>query len=149
MSRCLLLFILSFVRPMIASVIPPIITASGRGDSAAVAALLDSGADANTLSPDSETPLHVAAITGDPATVQLLLDRGASPNVRAPSGVQRSMTPLHWASYGGHGEMVRLLLEHGADAGAVDETGMTAVDMAREAGHLLVVELLEKGAGEL
>ena len=42
--------------------IPPIIVAAGRGDAAEVAALLAAGADPNTLSPDSETPLHAGRV---------------------------------------------------------------------------------------
>jgi ankyrin repeat protein len=111
-----------------------------------VVALLAAGASANTLSPDAETPLHVAAITGDPATVAALLAHGGDPNARAPGGVQRAMAPIHWAAYGGHAEMVKALLGAGADGRLADDTGMDALGMAKEAGHAGVVRVLEEWA---
>lgn len=128
--------------------IPPIIVAAGRGDAAAVVALLESGADANTLSPEGETPLHVAAITGDAATTSALIGSGAIINARAPSGTQRAMTPLQWASYGGHVKMIELLLQGGADPTLRDEGGLSASQIARNAGHPEVAEMLEHAERE-
>ena len=131
--------------------IPALINAAGAGDAEKVIELLEKGASANELSPDGESPLHVAAIRGSARVVSALLAHGAAVDARTPPGVQRRMTPLQWASYGGHREMVKLLLRAGADAGYRDEEGKSAADMAREAGHEALLPMLEEGAagGEL
>jgi len=126
------------------SKIPPLISASGEGDSQRVRYLLDTlSVDVNELSPDGETALHVAAIKGDPETVQVLLSHGAVVDAVSPGGAQRKMTPLHWATYGGHEEMVKILLQHGADPHLKDETGLAAVDMAVESGHDNILQIIE------
>ena len=56
------------------------------------------------------------------------------------------MTPLAFAVRGGHAEAVRLLLERGADPGVRDPDGKTLADLAREAGHDGVAQLLEAAA---
>jgi ankyrin repeat protein len=44
----------------------------------------------------------------------------------------------------GHAEMVRVLLNRNADPNARTTRGQTALDVAREAGHRNVVDLLRK-----
>ena len=52
-------------------------------------------------------------------------------------------TCLHAAARGGHGALVKLLLQHGADPAARDRTGKRALELARAAGHVEAVALLE------
>jgi len=76
------------------------------GRSAEVArALLDAGANPNTIEHGGYTPLHQAAEQGDLVLVQLLLGRGASPTPKDDHG----RTPLDPAEAKGHSEATGLL----------------------------------------
>jgi ankyrin repeat protein len=117
------------------------------GDCAAVAQLLDNGADPNdpTLW-DGSTPLLVAI--DDAALVELLLARGADPNLRGYGGVtplQSTIdTELETAKYrydvGGvdedpSTEVLAILLRAGADPRLTDDDGHNAFDWARKTGN--------------
>jgi hypothetical protein len=65
---------------------PPLMLAIHRHHLAAVAALLDGGADVNRPAANGDTPLMMAAGYGYPDFVKLLLSRGADPNRRNPRG---------------------------------------------------------------
>ncbi len=81
------------------------------GDTAAVRAKLDAGADVNAELPILGTrPLMAAAARGQLEIVRFLLDRGADVNVSDLTG----WTPLHAAAYSGDPEIIRLLLDWGA-----------------------------------
>jgi hypothetical protein len=58
----------------------PINTAAGRGDVVEIAALLDGGADVNSIGEHGHTPLQEAVGQGHEQAVRLLLERGASTN---------------------------------------------------------------------
>ncbi|MGD9905513.1 MAG: ankyrin repeat domain-containing protein [Vicinamibacterales bacterium] len=69
--------------------------AARQGHQATVAALLDGGADVNTVSAgDGTSPLLMATINGQFDTAMLLLERGADPNLAA---AVNGATPL-WAA---------------------------------------------------
>jgi ankyrin repeat protein len=90
--------------------IPALAIAASAGESAVVAFLLESGADASAQFDDGLTPLSYAACTScDPATIRLLVEAGADPNAARPS------PPLVSAASHGSVEVVQLLLSHGAD----------------------------------
>ena len=55
--------------------------AARQGHAAAVAALLDSGADIDQVSADGTTPIFIAALNGHFDLVLALLERGADPNL--------------------------------------------------------------------
>jgi ankyrin repeat protein len=59
-------------------------SAAGRGQRAAVAALLDLGVPVDARGPTGETALEAARACGHDATAALLVERGADPRKRAP-----------------------------------------------------------------
>jgi ankyrin repeat protein len=102
--------------------------------------LLDAGAEIDVVSRNdfSVYPIHSAAAGRVPVAL-LLVERGADVNVRQRHG----WTPLHTAAHNGSGELVDALLAAGADPGAANDDGVTAVDLAREAGHGAIAERLQ------
>ena len=114
-----------------------------------VRALLDQGANLETVNEEGDSALHEASESGRVETVRLLLDRGA--NIRAAN--RDGDTPLHKASTGGSVEVVRLLLDHGAEILASNVHGCTPLHTAafsytKGRGDIeQVIELLlERGA---
>jgi ankyrin repeat protein len=100
------------------------------GDTAAVAALLQGGADVNMKDRrGGATPLMNAAAFGSVETIRLLLDKGADVNARSASNA----TALMWAA--ADLEKVRLLVDKGADVNAVSELGHTPLILAAMSGH--------------
>ena len=108
-----------------------------KGDLAGVQLLLDRGARVNQ---SGWSPLHYAATGPEPKVVQLLLDRGADIDAGAPNGT----TPLMMAAQYGSEASVALLLERGADVKRRSQLDLSAVDFARKAGRLALVERLEQ-----
>ena len=66
-------------------------------------------------------------------------------NIPVNARYDAQLTALMWAAGMGHAETVRLLLQHGADASLSDDRGKTAAQMAREAGHAKVADMLAPG----
>ncbi len=127
----------------------PMHAAAGQGNVSAIRCLLGHGAP---LSPSSylcgRTPLFYAAARGKHGVVDVLLKAGADPNQRMTGemlGVSGlDLTPLHYAARNGHVLVVQSLLHAGADPQAlVTYQGNSAADMARDAGHAKVLEVLE------
>lgn len=106
-----------------------LVGAAERGDTDAVALMLDLGLPIEARGDNGATALHAAAHAGSADTVQLLLDRGANLEARDTTW---SSTPLEWAAVGS-GERpsitekpdwtktVRILLAHGA---STDDIGL-------------------------
>lgn len=119
--------------------------AAFRGETAAVRALLDEGADANVKNEAGATPLMRAVYHID--TAALLLDRGANVNAKSDDG----RTPLLIAAgLSDAAAIVKLLLDRGADPsatapGLVGPT--TPLTEAAYAGNETVFRLLlDRGA---
>jgi ankyrin repeat protein len=90
--------------------------------------LLNFGADANALTPDTEeTPLHTLRDAEDPKIVEMLLARGADVGARDKEG----QTPLHKAAVDGSPEVIRALVAAGAARDARDAAGRTPSELAR------------------
>jgi cytochrome c len=90
------------------------------GDLAAVAALLDKGADVDETDGEGQTALHEAARAGHAGIVSALLTAGANPLIRGKSAFGSTGTALHAAAKLGQVESVRVLLEAGLDANLND-----------------------------
>lgn len=88
---------------------PPenIIVAAEHGRLDLVRALLEGGADPNTVDEVGTSPLHNAAKGGHWDIARLLLEKNASPRIEDGNRA----TPLRLAVRAGHQEIVRLLLE--------------------------------------
>lgn len=111
--------------------------------SAAVEALLKSGADPNALTRYAVTPLSLACVNGHAGIVDLLLNAGADPN----SALNGGETVLMTASRTGRSGPVRSLLNKGASINAEDSNRQTAVMWAAAEGHAEVVQvLIDSGA---
>ena len=138
----------------------PLMNAAGRGNLAAVKALLAKGAKVNAVSDAKSsgevkngpiklgkfTPLNLATTYGPPELVKTLLDAGADVNVKDIRG----MTPLMLAvsSDRQNPEIVRMLLARGADASLKDEFGQTALDWARKNGGAAGIRALNGRTAE-
>ncbi|MGB9610311.1 MAG: ankyrin repeat domain-containing protein, partial [Bryobacteraceae bacterium] len=85
------------------------------------------------------TALHDAALAGHAALVALLVDRGAPVDARERDS---GLTPLMVAASWGHEAVVGLLLERGADRTLRNHAGKDARQLALEAGHAALADLL-------
>lgn len=110
------------------------------GNAAAVAALLDKGADVNAKFRYGVTALFKAAERGNTEVVKVLLARGADVTVKDTFYGATAMT---WALNNKHVEVVRALLEK--DASNVDDVLMTGV---REGNGTLVEIALARGTAK-
>ena len=88
-----------------------LIEAAETGDTAAVQALLDAGADIHATNNRGETALRIAAFWGETATVQALLDASADVNATDNAGETALMVATMW----GHTEIVEILRDAGAN----------------------------------
>ena len=121
----------------------PLIEAVRAGDTAAVRALLDRGADVDARAADGATALHWAAYADDLAITGLLLDAGADVAARNRAGV----TPLSLAAAGADAALVARLIEAGADPDERLAGGETPLMMAARTGRVDVLAvLLDRGA---
>lgn len=121
----------------------PLADAVERRDLAAVAQLLDTGADPNLPQPDGATALHWATHNDDTELVGRLLEAGASVDAVNAYGV----TPLSLACQNGNGTIVQQLLDSGADPNKPLLGGETPLMTAARTGKLApVTELIRHKA---
>lgn len=91
----------------------PLHCAIWKGHQAAVALLLEAGADVNAHNENDHwgtTPLHAAAHANQAAIAQLLIDGGASVNAKDREG----RTPLFHTTFHRAKAVAKLLAKHGA-----------------------------------
>lgn len=122
---------------------PVVADAAEAKDTAAIARLLQQGADVNAAQADGMTALHWAAYHDDLAAAQLLIAHKA--NVQVTNRYQ--VTPLALACTNGKSEMVEALLSAGADANGTLAGGETPLMIAARTGRLAPVkQLIAAGA---
>ena len=112
-----------------------LVQATERGDTGAVARLLDIKGDVNARDVDGSALIHAASDEGHTATLKLLLDRGA--NIHTRNNYQD--TPLHSSARRGQLAATCLLITRGADVLARNRFGKTPAEWARQErqGHWL------------
>jgi len=119
----------------------PLHWAVRKGHLEIVQTLLAAKADIEAKTEADSTPLHIAAWKGRVDIASLLMKHKAKVDARDNHG----RTPLHVASYWGEIYMVALLLKNPHVLSLIDEkdtAGQTAVELATEEKHDVVVELL-------
>jgi ankyrin repeat protein len=108
--------------------------------------LIDRGADVNRVATHrlAVTPLHAALFGRQVDAALLLIERGADVALaRGGSGWKRAgWTPLHYAAGMGFSTLVQPLLDRGADPSRADEEGKTPLDVAIDANHSSIVDVL-------
>lgn len=96
--------------------------------------------DVNSLSPENESPLMLAALKGQLLLCQQLMGRDSDIN-------KTGWTPLHYAATGGNLAVIQLLLDNHAYIDAASPNGSTPLMMAAiYASPDAVKLLLESGA---
>jgi ankyrin repeat protein len=115
--------------------------AFGRVD--ALRAILDGDpAQANALSPDGFTPLHLACFAGGPTATQLLVERGADLE-RISEAKIAQVRPLGTAVFSGDRASAKILLEAGANANGPGSGGSTPLQAAEANGDEEMIHLLK------
>ncbi|XP_077442353.1 ARF GTPase-activating protein GIT2-like isoform X3 [Vanacampus margaritifer] len=95
--------------------------------------------DDSVTAKDLSKQLHSSVRTGNLETCLRLLSLGAQANFFHP---EKGNTPLHIAAKAGQLLQAELLAVYGADPGALDSSGKTPIDCARQAGHQELAERL-------
>ncbi|KIX06726.1 uncharacterized protein Z518_04702 [Rhinocladiella mackenziei CBS 650.93] len=85
-----------------------------------------------------KTPLGVAVERGMSSIVFELVKHGA--NVNLPSNFR---LPLISAASQGYSDIVQMMLDHGADVHAKSDEGQNAYEVALQAGHVKIAEMLK------
>ena len=114
----------------------------GRGTDALVASLIELKADVNAEAGNMKiTALMYAALKGREAATAMLLRAGAACDAQD----SRGGSAIFLATMLGHAHVVSQLIAASADASrAHPAIGMSAKDLAKEANHTAVVDLLAK-----
>jgi len=122
----------------------PLLMAATHGNLKAMILLLDAGADPNQSTHAVMTPLAAAAAFGQEQAVLLLLARGADASARVPEPQVYHEPPLLCAlQCSGASEAIILpLIKGGADVNAVDDEGLTPLQVAESMGRGDLVKLL-------
>ncbi|KAG2388696.1 hypothetical protein C9374_000135 [Naegleria lovaniensis] len=102
--------------------------------------LVKHGADFTIPTKNGNRPIHNASFTGHQEIVKFLLDCGESVNVRDS---KYGYSAVMCAAKKGHFNLVKMLYEHyGADLNATNTNGKTALQLAMDHQHDVIVKYL-------
>ena len=104
--------------------------AQAAGDAGMAELLLHHGGADKAAGP---IDVHTAASRGYDGRLEVLLD--GDPELMLSRDLLHRRTALHWAAASGRASIAEMLLARGADPHIKDKRGMTAADLAAEAGH--------------
>ena len=118
----------------------PVALAAFFGQSASATTLIAAGADVNAAArnPLKVTALHAAVAGRRLDIVAAVLAAGADANAQQQAGFR----PIHEAANQSNTLLAELLLAHGADPTLPDDSGKSAIDVARDKGHAEFAEWL-------
>ncbi|KAF3335627.1 putative E3 ubiquitin-protein ligase XBOS34 [Carex littledalei] len=112
------------------------------GNVEGIKSLRNQGAALEWVDKDGKTPLILACLRHDLLNVaKVLIELGANVNAYRPGS--HAGTPLHHAAKKGLEQTVNLLLAYGANPFIMNDDCCTALDLAREKGHINVVRAIE------
>ncbi|KAG8080737.1 hypothetical protein GUJ93_ZPchr0007g5233 [Zizania palustris] len=112
------------------------------GNADGIRALRAQGAGLEWIDKEGKTPLMVASMRPDLLNVvKVLIELGANVNAYRPGSY--CGTALHHAAKKGLEQTVHLLLSHGANPFITNDDCNTALELAREKGHVNVVRAIE------
>lgn len=120
---------------------PPLETAIVNRHREAFDALIEAGADPLQCRTNGITLIMNAAWVGEAGVIPLLVKRGVPVDAKAEDSGD---TALGWAAACGKGETARALISLGASVDIANNDGKTALDLAREKGHIHVERMIEK-----
>ena len=122
----------------------PVALAAFFGHADAARALIAAGADVRAPARNTfkVQALHAAVAGRNIDIVKAVLEAGADPNAQQQAGFR----PIHEAGTNANRALAELLLAHGADPLLPADSGKTAVDLAREKGHMDFAAWLEQQA---
>lgn len=121
----------------------PIHAASWNGHAEIVQVLIEAGANINALDEWGFSPLMAASEVGNVQVVRLLVRAGAEVNFINECQDCSGETALTLAAQSGYIDVVELLLRSGVDTTHQTDDGLTALDLAKQANHSRVVQLLQ------
>jgi ankyrin repeat protein len=112
-----------------------------KGDHELVDILIERGADVNIRDQRNWTALHFAAQANDLVSVRKLVEHRAEINAQDDFG----NTPIANAVFNsrGKGEVIQFLLTHGADRSKKNNSGISAVDLAKTISNYDVAKFFE------
>uniref|UniRef100_UPI00358E791E ankyrin repeat and SAM domain-containing protein 3 n=1 Tax=Myxine glutinosa TaxID=7769 RepID=UPI00358E791E len=119
----------------------PLALAASCGNLNTATLLLKKGAEVDFVDYRGWTPLLLCCRLGHDRLTDLLIKHHANLNHREPVYLN---TPLMIAARAGHERLVQQLLQQGAIMNGRNTEGDTALMMAKAAGHLSVIKLLEQ-----
>lgn len=95
--------------------------------------------DINSINPDGQTPVHIAAAQGHVDVLKFCISIGGNTEILDCNG----WTPLHFAAAEGHLEAVECLLQYSNTKYVVNNDGKTAFALAFDNGHSHLIGLLQ------